>query len=247
MGGLWSCIADLAKWVTWFTDAFPARDGDDAGPLCRASRREMQQVQRSWHTEHTPASGEGDLAVPERIDGGGYGFGLFVRHDTRFAHFVEHSGGLPGYGSNMRWLPGRAIGVIALGNVTYAPMSPTTRRMMEILDDHGLVPGDPRHPAAPLIEAAHRLSVLLSRWTDAEAGDLFADNVAVDEPLDRRARHAAEWAAQHGSLTVVTVDASTPLRGQVLMRHADGTERRFDVEMSPLVPSRLQLYETVTE
>ena len=247
MGGLWSCVADLARWVTWFADAFPSRDGDDPGPLCRASRREMQQVQRSMATEHTPASGEGDDAVPERVDGGGYGFGLFVSHDTRFNHFVQHSGGLPGYGSNMRWLPGRGIGVIALGNSTYAPMSEMTRRMMEILDDHGLVPPDPCRPAAAFVEATHRLSVLLSDWTDADASDLFADNVALDEPLDRRARRAAEWARQHGSLSVVSIDAFTPLRGQVVMRHADGTERRLDVEMSPQVPSRLQLYEVVTE
>ena len=246
MGGLWSCITDLAKWVTWFADAFPARDGDDSGPLCRASRREMQQVQRAWPTEHTLASGEGDDAVPERIDGGGYGYGLFVRHDTRFGHFVHHSGGLPGYGSNMRWLPERGIGVIALGNSTYAPMSVVTRRMMEILDDHGLVPSRPRPPDTVLMDAAQRLSVLLSDWTDREANDLFADNIALDEPFDRRAVQAAKWVAEHGTLTLVDVDASTPLRGRVVMRHADGTERRFDVEMSPHPRPRLQLYEAVT-
>ena len=140
MGGLWSCVADLARWVTFLADAFPPRDDADAGPLRRASRREMQQVQRSFPTTHTAASGEGDEAVPERVDGGGYGFGLFVTHDKRFGHFVAHSGGLPGYGSNMRWLPGRAVGVVALGNVTYAPMSLMARRMLEIIDEHGSIP-----------------------------------------------------------------------------------------------------------
>ena len=140
MGGLWSCVADLARWVAWFADAFPPRDDRDDGPLCRASRREMQQVQRSWPTTHTPARGEGDEATPVRIDGGGYGFGLFVTHDTRFGHFVAHSGGLPGYGSNMRWLPANGVGVVALGNTTYAPMSVMTRRVLEVLDEHGLVP-----------------------------------------------------------------------------------------------------------
>ncbi len=107
MGGLWSCVSDLAKWVAWFDDAFPPRDDPDDGPLCRASRREMQHVHTAFPTAHTAAAGEGDESVPERVDGGGYGFGLFVRHDTRFGHFVYHSGGLPGYGSNMRWLPGQ--------------------------------------------------------------------------------------------------------------------------------------------
>ena len=215
MGGLWSCVSDLAKWVTWFDDAFPPRDDSDEGPLCRASRREMQQVQTAWPTVHAPAAGEGDEAVPERVDGGGYGFGLFVRHDTRFGHFVYHSGGLPGYGSNMRWLPGRRIGVIALGNATYVPMSVMARRMLEIVDEHGLIPPAPHRPSAALLDAAQRLAVLLSDWTDGGAEELFADNVALDEPLERRARKAAESAAEHGVLTVDSVAAVTPMQGQL--------------------------------
>jgi len=31
------------------------------------------------------------------------------------------------------------------------------------------------------------------------------------------------------------------------MRHTDGAERQFDLELSPLVPSQLQLYEAVAE
>jgi CubicO group peptidase (beta-lactamase class C family) len=243
MGGLWSCVSDLAKWVTWMADAFPPRDDADEGPLCRASRREMQQVQRAWPTVHTMATGEGDEAVPERIDAGGYGYGLFVRHDTRFSHFVYHSGGLPGYGSNMRWLPGRGIGVIALGNATYVPMSVMARRMMEILDDHRLIPAVQIEPSAALVDAAQRLAVLLSDWSESAADDLFADNVALDEPLDRRARKATDSVAAHGSLTMDAVAAVTPMRGVATLRHADGTARRMDLELSPHVPPRLQLYE----
>ena len=203
----------------------------------------MQQVQTAFPTVHTAAAGEGDESVPERVDGGGYGFGLFVRHDTRFGHFVYHSGGLPGYGSNMRWLPGRGIGVIALGNSTYVPMSVMARRMLEIVDEHGLIPADPPRPSAALVDAAQRLALLLSDWTDRAAVDLFADNVALDESLERRARKAAEFTAAHGALTVVEVAAVTPMRGVATMRHADGTMRRIDVELSPHVPPRLQLYE----
>jgi CubicO group peptidase (beta-lactamase class C family) len=246
MGGLWSTVSDLARWMAWFADAFPPRDDPDAGPLCRASRREMQQVQRSFATNHTPAGGEGDEAVPERVDGGGYGFGLFVVHDTRFGHFVTHSGGLPGYGSNMRWLPGRGVGVIALGNSTYVPMSTMARRMMEILDEHGLTPTVPIAPSAALARAAERLAALLSDWTDDGVADLFADNIALDDSLERRQRQAKELMADHGTLVVESVTADTPMRGQVTMHHADGTERRFDLELSPLSPPRVQFYEAVT-
>jgi CubicO group peptidase (beta-lactamase class C family) len=245
MGGLWSCVSDLAKWVTWLADAFPPRDDPDDGPLCRASRREMQQVHMAWPTVHTPASGEGDEAVPERIDGGGYGYGLFVRHDTRFGHFVYHSGGLPGYGSNMRWLPGRGIAVIALGNATYAPMSVMARRMLEILDHHRLVPAAPRRPSPALLDAAQRLAELLSSWTDAAAEELFADNVALDESLERRAQHAKGWVDANGTLTVEGVTVETPMSGRATLRHADGTRRQIDLELSPHVPPRVQVYEEV--
>jgi CubicO group peptidase (beta-lactamase class C family) len=246
MGGLWSCVSDLAKWVTWFTEAFPPRDDVDNGALRRSTRREMQQVQMAWPTVHTPAVGEGDEFVPERIDGGGYGYGLFVRHDTRFGHFVYHSGGLPGYGSNMRWLPDRRIAVIALGNATYAPMSVMARRMMEILDEHALVPVAVVQPSAALINGARRLAALLSWWTDTAAEELFADNVALDESFDRRARRAAQLVAEHGTIDVDRVEAATAMRGTATMRHADGAERRFDLEMSPHNPARLQFYEEST-
>ena len=33
---------------------------------------------------------------------------------------VGHGGGVPGFGSHMRWAPDYGIGVVALANVTYA-------------------------------------------------------------------------------------------------------------------------------
>jgi CubicO group peptidase (beta-lactamase class C family) len=245
MGGLWSCVSDLTRWVSWMNDAFPARDDDETGPLRRASRREMQQVQRAWPTEHVPASGEGDDAVPDRVDGGGYGFGLFVTHDTRFGHFVTHSGGLPGYGSNMRWLPDRGVGVIALGNATYVPMRALTRRMLELIDDHGLIPSVVERPSTALLSAAQELAVLLSDWTDDAANALFADNVALDEPYTRRARHVSALIAEHGPLTVAGVDATTAVSGRVTMRHADGAPLKIDLDLSPAMPPKLQFYEVV--
>jgi CubicO group peptidase (beta-lactamase class C family) len=243
MGGLWSCLADLAIWVAWLADAFPPRDAAEEGPLCRASRREMQQVQRSWPTVRSHAAGQGHDSVPERIDGGGYGYGLFVVHDDRFRHFVQHSGGLPGYGSNMRWLPDRRLGIIALANSTYAPMSAMARRMMEILDDSGLVPTVTVEPSAALAERAARLAAVLSMWSDAEAAALFADNVALDEPMDRRAEKARAAAAAHGALTVDRYELVTPSRGSLVMRHDDGTVVNVEVELSPTSPPQIQFYE----
>jgi CubicO group peptidase (beta-lactamase class C family) len=126
MGGLWSNIEDLARWIAFLDDAFPARDDPDHGPLRRSSRREMQQVHRARPLARSDAHGEGIDHAPARIDAGGYGYGLQVLHDDRFGVIVGHGGGLPGYGSHMRWLPGRRVGVVALANATYAPMGRLT-------------------------------------------------------------------------------------------------------------------------
>ena len=141
MGGVFSTVADLARWVAGFAAAFPP-DGDrrrrrrqrasaaesDPHPLRPASRRQLQlpQAVTGWR-----AAGRlpgGPPAPPEY-----YGFGLFVDEDPSLGRVVSHSGGYPGFGSNMRWHPATGIGVIALGNGTYAPMSPLTGLVLDAL------------------------------------------------------------------------------------------------------------------
>jgi CubicO group peptidase (beta-lactamase class C family) len=247
MGGLWSTVDDLVRVIAFFDDAFPARDGDDEGPLLRASRREQQQVHRAVDVARAEATGEGLDHVPERIDGGGYGFGLQVIHDQRFGHIVGHSGGLPGYGSNMRWLPGRRVGAVALANSTYAPMRLLTRRMLEVLDDHGLVP-PVEVPVNPDLErAADALLALINDWTDEAADKLFADNVALDESYERRARKAREIVDTHGPLTRVRIEAAYATDATLTATTTDGTEVRIWLALSPITPPRVQEYEiTVT-
>lgn len=242
MGGLWSTVDDLASVVGWFDDAFPPRDGADDGPLRRASRREQQQVQRATPVGHSTAHGDGLEHVPERVDGGGYGFGLQVVHDQRFGHLVGHSGGLPGYGSNMRWLPGRRVGAIALANSTYAPMRLLTRRMVEILDDHGLVPAAATDVAPVLHDAAARLVSLLNAWNDVDADDLFADNVAPDESFDRRSRAAADLLAAHGPIQLQRVEAGLATAATAFATAADGHEATVSLRLSPGPDPRIQDY-----
>jgi CubicO group peptidase (beta-lactamase class C family) len=209
MGGLWSTVRDLATWVGFFQDAWPPRDDPDDGPLPRWARREMQQLRRVDDVRRARPRPDG----PSRDIAVGYGIGLGVRHDPRLGHVVGHSGGLPGYGSHMRWLPERGVGVVALSNVTYGAMSAACDEALDVLADRdGLGPGRP--PDAPALrEAATRAAALLSAWSDERADALFTDNVALDEPYDRRAREAADLVARHGPLEVDEVEPETPLRG----------------------------------
>jgi CubicO group peptidase (beta-lactamase class C family) len=215
MGGVFSSVSDLARWVAGFAAAFPpgapdangGPDGNGSHPLRRASRREMQlpQAATGW-------------SRPERLPGGGpwvpayYGFGLFADEDPTLGRVVGHSGGYPGFGSNMRWHLATGTGVIALGNATYAAMSVLTGLLLK-----ALVPRSPSYhvalapvPAAPApapvpavpapaaragapwpetLAAREAVNQLLVRWDNAAAEALFCANVALDRPYAER-RHA---------------------------------------------------------
>ena len=198
MGGIFSSVRDLARWVAGFTDAFPPRDDPEGPhPLSRASRREMQQVHRAFDPELRRASTD---AEPELI-GGGYGLGLFVTHDLRLGHVVGHSGGYPGFGSHMRWHPASGIGVIALGNRTYAPMSTHAARALTALVTRGAAPSRTIVPWEATRSARAQLEGLLRAWDDDLAAEVFAFNVDLDDPFERRRAEIDRIRERHGALT----------------------------------------------
>jgi CubicO group peptidase (beta-lactamase class C family) len=191
MGGLFSSIHDLGTWVAGFLDAFPARsDPEGPHPLRRATRREMQQVQRMIAPE-LPAHGVADELSAAA---GGYGFGLFVRVAPAVGTTISHSGGYPGFGSNMAWHPASGIGVIALANLRYAPVYKAVGMMLEALvlaEDASW-----RRPCVlPTVDAFRPVvEGLVARWDDAVADEAFAMNMDLDEPRELR-RAAVEKAA----------------------------------------------------
>jgi len=195
MGGVFSTVADLARWVSGFAGAFPPGDGEDGGPhpLSRASRREMQLPQVAIITR--PAGSFPDAYTFS------YGLGLFVEEDPVFGTVVQHSGGYPGFGSQMRWHPPSGLGVIVLGNGTYAAAGQLAARMLpELLRSAGAGPAGSRsgmvrgpapddgRPWEQTLTARAEVDQLLRRWDDEVAGRLFAPNVDWDQPFaDRRA------------------------------------------------------------
>ena len=213
MGGLWTTVTDLARWVGFFCDAFPPRDDPDDGPLARWARREMQQLRRLDEVSEARPRPDG----PARTQAYGYGIGLGVRVDQRLGTVIGHSGGLPGYGSHMRWLPDRGVGVVAVSNVTYGHMAAACAEAIDVLADLDALPPMPSPRAAPaLTAAAERAVELANDWRDAAAHDLFADNVADDESLERRAAEATAAVGRHGTLAMESLDVDSPLRADLI-------------------------------
>jgi hypothetical protein len=197
MGGVFSTVADLARWVSGFTDAFPPRDTPGAAhPLSRASRREMQLPHIAFNMG--PAASFPDAATMH------YGFGLFVEEDPVLGTVVQHSGGYPGFGSQMRWHPGTGIAAIALGNGTYASVGSLAARILAELVGQasagsgaaghpvvgatavrGPAPGD-GGPWAQTLAARDEVDKLLHTWDDEVAARLFSPNVDWDQPYAER-------------------------------------------------------------
>jgi CubicO group peptidase (beta-lactamase class C family) len=169
MGGVFTTISDLARWVAGFMD------NSEKHPLSATSRREMQrpQVPTLWER---PAAFPGDGQVTC------YGFGLSVDEDPVLGRVIGHGGGYPGYGSYMRWHPATGTGVIAFGNGTYARMGTLTGLILSaVVRDR---PASTPWPAT--VTARDAVTSLLINWDDDIADRLFTPNVAQDMPYPER-------------------------------------------------------------
>jgi CubicO group peptidase (beta-lactamase class C family) len=248
MGGVFSCVRDLTRWVAGFAAAFPAWDPETGGahPVRRVTRREMQlpQVLTGWDS----AEAFPGLVAPALS---AYGFGLFVEEHPAFGRIVSHSGGYPGFGSNMRWHPASGIGVIALGNSTYSGMQPIAARLLDLVlrqaepPAHGyLVPlapaGDGPWPAT--LAAKQEVSELLQAWDDDRAARLFTPNVAQDAPFAERRRALAQIRERIGDFGD---DASRPPEFDTPAHcrwwlAGEGGMVQVQIQLNPELPPRVQ-------
>jgi CubicO group peptidase (beta-lactamase class C family) len=263
MGGIFSSVRDLSRWVTGFASALPpggTAGGTVAGtaaarhPLAAASRREMQLAQvvipsaRGYPPPGGPAGGPT-----------AYGFGLFIDEDPGLGRIVSHSGGYPGFGSNMRWHPATGTGVIALGNGTYAPMTQLTSLLLEALVPRrpavyqvAMAPGPAGTPAGgpwpQTLAAREAVSALLSSAAQLSAEalfpeDLFTENMALDRPYAERLHDIAVLREQIGAFTDApdrAFEHDTPAHCRWFLAGERGQVVQAQILLSPELPPRVQ-------
>jgi CubicO group peptidase (beta-lactamase class C family) len=248
MGGLFSTVRDLARWITGMIDAFPPRDdSDDLHPLRRSSRRELQQPHHGIPSLPDTSPFDELSALSSRS----YGYGLFVEDDTRQGRVVFHSGGYPGFGSHLRWHPQQGIGVVALGNSTYAAARTVAADMLDALLDAG-APSPVRGPAPhdrqawpATLEARADVDRLLAGWDDAIAARWFAENVELDEPVSRRRAQIERLREQLGELRPEAGREpvhDSPAHCEWWLRGPHG-RLRVEIRLTPEKPERIQSLE----
>jgi CubicO group peptidase (beta-lactamase class C family) len=242
MGGMLTSVADLARWVAFQLDGWPARDGPETGPVRRASVREMQQVARFSGGSAVRNPVTGDVA----LSAGGYGYGLGVRQTCAFRISVAHSGGLPGFGSQMRWLPDYGVGIVAMGNLTYTSWGAVVERALEALArTGGLEPRSPT-PAPALVERREQVTRLIAAWNDALADSLAAMNLYLDESKDRRRTALAALTSSAGGdcRNDGPFEVENALRGRWRMRCAGGA-LQVSITLAPTESPGVQYLEVV--
>ncbi|CAA9302974.1 MAG: Beta-lactamase class C-like and penicillin binding proteins (PBPs) superfamily [uncultured Gemmatimonadetes bacterium] len=237
MGGMLTSVSDLSRWVGMMLDAWPPRDDDEPGPVRRASLREMQQVGR-----YSGASAVRDTAAGTTVlSAGGYGYGLGIRQTCLFRTLVSHSGGLPGFGSLMRWLPEHGVGIVAMGNLTYTGWGGATDQALAMLARTGRLEPRVPQPAPVLLRRQEQVTRLVTRWSEPLADSLAAMNLYLDEPrerrrvaMDRLVREAGGECRNEGTLL-----AENALRGSWRMRCRDA-DLRVTITLAPTEPAKVQ-------
>ena len=221
---------------------FPPRDDpDDGHPLRRATRREMQQVHRLDEPELRRSSAD---AAPE-LAAAAYGYGLFdlgrpsARPDRRPRRRL----------SRVRLAHALAPGVRAsassrVGNARYAPIYLAGPRGAGPAGRARAGDGPPgRVRGRPTIEAragVERLLRALGRcsWPTA----LFAMNVDLDEPLERRRATFERLRGAHGALRPdpnAEPEIIDPAHLSWWLRGERGRVR-VDILLDPELPPRVQ-------
>jgi CubicO group peptidase (beta-lactamase class C family) len=242
MGGMLTSINDLSKYVSVYLSAWPPHDGPETAPIRRASLREMQQMWRSAGATVTR-----DPAGAVQLTSAGYAFGLRVSQTCNFRYIVSHTGGLPGFGSIMQWLPDYGVGIIAFGNLTYTGWTRVTTSAFEALAKDGRIRPRQVQPSSALIDAQGAVSQLVMSWNDAIADRIAADNLFLDQSKDRRRATIEALRAKAGACTAPNgFDyVENALRGRWTLT-CERQNIQIAVTLAPTMPPTVQYLSVTT-
>ena len=239
MGGMLTSLSDLGTYVGAFLDAWPPRDGAETLPVRRSSLREMQQPARAIAT--TASLGDDGVV---RLNVNAYGYGLRITGNCTFDHIVSHGGGLPGFGTLMRWLPDYGVGVIAFGNRTYAGWNfPFNGAFAAMARTGALEPRQPQ-PSTALTNARHAVTRLIQNWNIPLADSIAANNLYLDRSRDRRRAEFERFRTTLGPCRAADrFDVvENALRGEWIMPCERGA-LRVSITLAPTIPPRVQYLE----
>jgi CubicO group peptidase (beta-lactamase class C family) len=236
MGGLTTTASDYARYVAWVLNAWPPRDGAEDGILRRASVREIARP-----ANYAVLTAAADPANCARSTS--YGYGVIPAHDCILGVHFSHSGGLPGFGSNVLMLPYRGVGIFAFANRTYTPASRAVRDAANALVRSGAFP--PR--TLPLSPELRRMGELVSRIYDSGdvllARDALAMNFLLDQSAELRNAHLATLKQKFGTCHPAMPPETDTAMSATFSLACDGGVLPVKVILAPTIPATIQTLE----
>jgi CubicO group peptidase (beta-lactamase class C family) len=251
IGGVVTTARDLARWAAWLARALEGtqprgeatRRAAQAAPetqgalegvevLRAASRRELQQVQRTIPTARA--------GVEEH----GYGFGLMVEKGTAIGHTVGHSGGYPGFSAHVRWNAPGGFGVVAFENATYAGVSVPVTALVDLLIAEGGVTAPRPEPWPETVALGRAADRLIDAWaaddpSEALAEEILSANVAADVPIAERAELVRGLGIVAAGEEPRLEASASPASVSWLREAAEGPVR-VRISLAPVAPARIQ-------
>ena len=236
MGGMITSIDMFSKYVALHETAWPERNDAETFPLKRSSLREMHQSSKfiSLIPNYTYPSGRVIAATNS------YTYGLNWMHDALGRNSVGHSGGLPGFGSNWRFLPEYGIGVILFANVTYAPTSTINFAVLDTIVQ--LAKLKPRVVSiSPLLQKRKiQLVSMLPNFTTSVY--IFAENFFEDYPIETLKKEAAAILKEAGEIiSVGEMVAENQMRGYCIIQ-CQTKKIKLAFTLTPENPGLIQEY-----
>ena len=234
MGGVQTSANDYARWIAFLLSAWPARDGDQGGPVARGTVREMAEGSNFPRLRQR----FGSTPVTQAI---AYGRGLIAATDPELGNTLSHGGGYPGYGSHMMLMTDHGVGIFVFTNRTYNGGAGAAWDAAVELHKAGALTGRIT-PVSASLRAAY-----------GAAGDMYREgrvdkaapgSLAMNFLMDRSAANwAREFARLKGQVGECRTDAPLIATGQLSATFEWQCERgrlQGQLLLAPTAPAGIQ-------
>jgi CubicO group peptidase (beta-lactamase class C family) len=217
-GGLYSNIADMARFAAFEMSAWPARAADETPPLSRASLRESQLT-----------------AGPVVPVGGLPGVNWFVRNNADFGQLNVHSGKLDGYRSEIVLLPRRHVGVIVLASGD----ADLDELAYNVLKAFAPLKEEPSKPVGPELRAATERLIAWLQTADPKTAPTVFSTSTLEEDTHLFSDTAKARADYGGNCRFDGYLTAGSTQARVQLKCERGTWP-FTVVIQPKPPSLIQ-------
>ncbi|WP_233222134.1 serine hydrolase domain-containing protein [Allosphingosinicella deserti] len=235
MGGVQTSANDYARWMGFLLSAWPPRDDREAGPVKRATLREMalgsnfaRLRQRFGSTPVTQAAA--------------YGMGLIAAEDPDLGNTLSHGGGYPGYGSHMLLLTDQGVGIFVFSNRTYNGGSGAAWDAAVALHRAGAIPKRTLPVSAALTAGYRAAGAMFGAGSVEPARAQLAMNFLMDRSADNWARELKSVKAEVGECRTESPVTPTGALAGTFRWQCDKGALEGQVLLAPTNPATIQAF-----